>query len=106
MNTVSLWSCSAAKRAAHPTAGIVKSWRRCPQRSLGCVVAGKDRAGQLRFAEGEQRPLGSHSPVSPPTLRLNPLGRLALGGAQWKRISRLALSLHDVSRDNAANGSF
>ena len=45
-------------------------------------------------------------PVSPPTLRLNPLGRLALGGAQWKRISRLALSLHDVSRDNAANGSF
>jgi hypothetical protein len=83
------------------------------------VVAGKDRAGQLRFAElvfhalrggdpnkkGEQRPLGSHSPVSPPTLRLNPLGRLALGGAQWKRISRLALSLHDVSRDNAANGS-
>jgi hypothetical protein len=84
------------------------------------VVAGKDHAGQLRFAElvfhalrggdpnkkGEQRPLGSHSPVSPPTLRLNPLGRLALGGAQWKRISRLALSLHDVSRDNAANGSF
>src|SRR5215212_11301174 len=105
MNTVSLWSCSAAKRAAHPTAGIVKSWRRCPQRRLGCVVAGKDRAGQLRFAElvfhalrggdpnkkGEQRPLGSHSPVSPPALRLIPLGRLAL-------------SLHNVSRDNAANG--
>jgi len=56
--------------------------------------------------EGEQRPLGSPSPVSPPTLRLNPLGRLALGGHQWKRISRLALSLHDVRRDNAANGSF
>jgi hypothetical protein len=55
--------------------------------------------------EGEQRPLGAHSPVSPPTLRLNPLGRLALGSAQWKLISRLALSLHDVSRDNAAIGS-
>src|SRR5215208_6656669 len=80
---------------------------RTPSRRSSRSLSSTHSAAGIRTKSGSNDRSGPTPRCRRPPYALTlSVASLYLGGAQWKRISRLALSLHDVSRDNAANGSF
>jgi hypothetical protein len=97
----------------HPQSGanfgecITCELPRIPSRRSSRSLSSTHSAAGIRTKSGSNDRSGPTPRCRRPPYALTlSVASLYLGGAQWKRISRLALSLHDVSRDNAANGSF